>query len=196
MDKRIRPAGNIIPIVAALALTRGKGIIPLVNKLPYAMRKTIGQILPFTSGQGTMWPKYTGANKYTGIKNWAEHILKRDWWNSLRHPIKSPPTSFRNITYSLPTFGTADLMADIPYDFEPMSISDSWDREPVVFDSYMQNKLDNFEPTQPRVESRHPREMMEKSYGQSLHGEIDNIPKPKIGISFSGGPVRWGGGDI
>jgi len=37
-------------------------------------------------------------------------------------------------------------MANTPNNFEPISISDSWDREPVVFDSYMQEKLDNFEP--------------------------------------------------
>ena len=146
MDKRVRAAGNIIPTGAAMALTRGKGIIPLVNKLPNAMRKTISQILPFTSGQGTMWPKYTGANKFTGVKNWADHVLKRDWYKSLRHPFKSPPTTFRNVTYSLPTFGAADLMANTPNNFEPMSISDSWDRDPVVFDSYMQDKLANFEP--------------------------------------------------
>jgi hypothetical protein len=69
IDKRIRAAGNIIPTGAAIALTRGKGIIPLVNRLPRAMKKTIGQILPFISGQGTMWPKYTGANKSTGWRN-------------------------------------------------------------------------------------------------------------------------------
>jgi len=146
MDKRVRPIGSTIPAAAAMALTREKGIIPLVSRLPNAMRKTISQILPFTSGQGTMWPKYTGANKFTGVKNWADHVLKRDWYKSLRHPFKSPPTTFRNVTYSLPTFGAADLMANTPNNFEPMSISDSWDRDPVVFDSYMQNKLANFEP--------------------------------------------------
>jgi len=146
MAERIRPLGSIIPTGAALALTRGRGIIPLVNRLPNAMRKTIGQILPFTSGQGTMWPKYTGANKFKDLgffspKKWGDHMAKRNW-----NPFTKQPSTYRNVVLSLPTFGAADLMANTPNNFEPISISDSWDREPVVFDSYMQEKLDNFEP--------------------------------------------------
>ena len=68
-------------------------------------------------------------------------MAKRNW-----NPFTKQPSTYRNVVLSLPTFGAADLMANTPNNFEPISISDSWDREPVVFDSYMQEKLDNFEP--------------------------------------------------
>jgi len=189
---RFRTTGDIGAIAAMLYATRGKGIAPLVNKLPNAMKSKIGQVLPWSSGQGSFWPKYTGSTKALGEglantgKNIWRHMTKRKW-----NPFTTQPSTYRNVAWSLPTLGATSAAKDVWG--QDVSIADTFDRDKALFDNYMTNKLQNFKP---RPTPRHPREMMEQSYGQSLHGEIDEEYKPRIGIGFGDGPTYWGGGDI
>jgi hypothetical protein len=147
-----------------LYATRGKGIAPLVSKLPNAMKSKIGQVLPFLSGQGTLFPKYTGSTKALGEglantgKNIWRHMTKRKW-----NPFTTQPSTYRNVTFGLPTLGAATAARDVMG--QDVSIADTFDRDVGLFDNYMTNKLQNFKP---RPTPRHPREMMESANTRGL----------------------------
>jgi hypothetical protein len=158
---RFRGAGDALALGTMLYLTRGKGIAPLVNKLPNAMKSKIGQVLPFLSGQGSFWPKYGGpATKFAGnkLKYIGQHLKNRKW-----NPFTTQRSTWRNATFGLPTLGAATAARDVMG--QDVSIADTFDRDVGLFDNYMTNKLQNFKP---RPTPRHPREMMESANTRGL----------------------------
>ena len=144
---RFRGAGDALALGTMLYLTRGKGIAPLVNKLPNAMKSKIGQVLPFLSGQGSFWPKYGGpATKFAGnkLKYIGQHLKNRKW-----NPFTTQPSTYRNVAFGLPTLGAATAAQDVLG--QGVSISDDWgrDSDPVVFDDYVSERMER--RREPRV---------------------------------------------
>ena len=127
----VRLTGNVIPAGASL-LFGGKGLNYLIPKLPNIMQKTIKQVFPKFSGQGTFFPK---------AKPDAKRFWQRNW-----NPFTKDASTYRNWALAGITHPSLVVNGANASQVEPMSISDSWDRDPVVFDNYMQDKLANFEP--------------------------------------------------
>ena len=107
-----------------------KGIPRLVDKLPTPIRTAVGQVFPKLSGQGTILPPKTGAH----------------WWNRPWTPLKKDfykPSTLRNAELAgIMLAGKGNLHNPA----KAATISDSWDRDPVVFDDVMTEKIQNFEP--------------------------------------------------
>jgi len=138
-----RLTGNVIPFGASI-LFGGKGLNYLLPKLPNLMQKTIKQVFPKLSGQGTFLPKKKIGKMVE--EPWGKTPEKTSWFNRNWNPFTKDPSTYRN--WALAGITHPSLVTNFANasQIEPMSISDSWDRDPVVFDSYMQNKLANFEP--------------------------------------------------
>jgi|GEM_PF-6157656 hypothetical protein len=110
------------------------GITRLVDKLPTPVRTSVEQLLPKLSGKGTIFPAKTGP-----------HFWNRPWTPFRKDFYK--PTTYRNAALSgIMLAGKKNLYNPA----EAATISDSWDRDPVVFDSYMQDKLNNYSPPKPK----------------------------------------------
>ena len=140
---RARVVGDAVPAGLASYFLGRSGIAPLVNKLPNVMQKTIGQVLPFISRQGTFFPKYTGKP----TKFWSDKLghLKNRKWN----PFTTQPSTYRNVAFGLPTLGAATAAQDVLG--QGVSISDDWgrDSDPVVFDDYVSERMER--RREPRV---------------------------------------------
>ena len=139
-----------IPPLAAIA-TKGRGIAPLVSKLPNRIKSTIGQVLPWLSGQGTFFPKYMGKP----TKFWSDKLghLKNRKWN----PFTTKPSTYRNFMLAAPTVGMAGA-TDKAY-AEPLGTEDlirSWraDSDPAVFDEYVSERIQDIR--EPRDEQHGP----------------------------------------
>ena len=157
----LRGAGNIIPWLAAAgskkaaATGTGKalttlghkfgdaaktGITRLMDKLPTPVRKTVGQVFPTLSGQGTVFPAKTGP-----------HFWNRPWTPFKKDFYK--PTTYRNAALSgIMLAGKKNLYNPA----EAATISDDWgrDSDPVTFDPYIQERMDRIR--EPRDEQRGP----------------------------------------
>ena len=131
-----------IPPLAAIT-TKGRGIAPLVSKLPNRIKSTIGQVLPWLSGQGTFFPKYMGKTpKFRD--DILGHLGNRKWW-----PFTTQPSTYRNWMLAAPTVGmagTANKAYAEPLGTEDLISSWSEDSTPAVFDDVMTEKIRNFTP--------------------------------------------------
>jgi len=117
------------------------GIFPsLVNRLPKSMQEAVGQILPKFSGQGTFFPTRAGGTSFKPTTwnplTWGRGITNRNWMDK---------NSLRNFGIAGTMVGAEQLFGD--NDVQAATISDSWDRDPVVFDDVMTEKIQNFKPT-------------------------------------------------
>ena len=127
--QRFRWGLDTVPTLLQTYLTRGKGLpAAITSKLPAKGQSIMQQFLPYLSGKGTFWPpRKTGGKWY-----------QRDFIT---------PSSGRNIALSFITDPAKTWMndtglqaAELPANYS-MPTSD-----PVIFDSYMQDKIANFEP--------------------------------------------------
>jgi len=143
--------GGLTPYATKLSKYGLAGIASAVNKLPSGMQKIAQQTFPFISGKGSFFPKRTMVKApYSGNQVPKGNVFNRDW-----NKIMTQPTSMRQFIYGGLGYGAqagmenagdmfsanaAEIMSNPKYD---PTFGDS---DPVVFDSYMQDKLDNFEP--------------------------------------------------
>ena len=112
---KIRLAGNTIPAALSVLGSRGSVGIPyLTSKLSPFLQKLVTQALPRMSGKG----------------KWASKNLHEP--NTLRNMILSQATNPSMISDSM----TANAA-------EPNRISDSFRSDPVVFDDYVQDRMNN-----------------------------------------------------
>ena len=143
---RGRLLADVVIPPAALLATKGKGIAPLVSKLPNRIKSTIGQVLPWLSGQGTFFPKYMG--KPSRFRDdILGHLGNRKW-----NPLTTQPSTYRNFILAAPTVGMAGA-TNKAY-AEPLGTADiasSWsaDSDPVVFDDYVSERMER--RREPRV---------------------------------------------
>ena len=112
----IRLAANTIPALLGSVGSRGQMGLPILMKyLNPKIQKTIGQLLPRTSGQGKFFSK-----------------------NFFREP-----NTMRNMVVSQminPSLIKDSMTANAA---EPNRISDSFRSDPVVFDDYVQDRMSN-----------------------------------------------------
>jgi len=143
--------GGLTPYATKLSKYGLAGIASAVNKLPSGMQKIAQQTFPFISGKGSFFPKRTMVKApYSGNQVPKGNVFNRDW-----NKIMTQPTSMRQFIYGGLGYGAqagmenagdmfsanaAEIMSNPKYD---PTFGDS---DPVIFDSYMQDKLDNFEP--------------------------------------------------
>ena len=128
--------GNKIPL-AGKYIKKGKdaassALPSLVNRLPEPMQKVAKHLFPKWSGQGTIFPKKINAGKWYNPKNYQYY-----------------PSTVGNMALAgtiaggkelIGSANAAEIMSNPQYD--PVFGSS----DPVIFDSYMQDKLTNFEP--------------------------------------------------
>jgi len=156
LANKIRIGGNIAPIAISpvksgaqwatskiaptISSALSKKALPsLVNSLPKSMQEVIGQLLPKFSGQGTFFPTRAGGTSFKPTTwnplTWGRGITNRNWMDK---------NSLRNFGIAGTMVGAEQLFGD--NDVQAATISDSWDRDPVVFDDVMTEKIQNFEP--------------------------------------------------
>ena len=124
MFSNIRTAGNILPLAASVLGSRGTVGLPyLTSKLPPSLQKIMAQVLPIASGKG----------------KWASRNLREG--NFLRNAIASFATNRK----AIPNYLTQDYSnkAGAANAAEPNRISDSFRSDPVVFDDYVQDRMNN-----------------------------------------------------
>ena len=157
LANKIRIGGNIAPIAISpvksgaqwatskiaptISSALSKKALPsLVNSLPKSMQEVIGQLLPKFSGQGTFFPTRAGGTSFKPTTwnplTWGRGITNRNWMDK---------NSLRNFGIAGTMVGAEQLFGD--NDVQAATISDSWDRDPVVFDDVMTEKIQNFKPT-------------------------------------------------
>ena len=127
--QRFRWGIDAVPTLLQTYLTRGKGLpAAITSRLPAKGQNIMGQFLPYLSGKGTFLPpRRTGGKWY-----------QRDF---------IAPSSGRNIALSFITDPAKTWMNDTSLQAAELPANYSMPTsDPVVFDSYMQEKLDNFEP--------------------------------------------------
>ena len=149
------------------------GLSKHINKIP-GLKKLLETAYPIT-----MKGFKKGLMPFPGLGNWPVNVGLPYIWNQVGRKTQGKQTDYDKAMEWWRANNTNLSPVSSAYASTP-------NRENYAAGQRSQ-------PTQPRVRSRHPREMMERSYGQSLHGEIDKTPKPRIGISFSGGPFRYSG---
>jgi len=142
--------GGLTPYATKLSKYGLAGIASAVNKLPPGMQKVAQQTFPFISGKGSFFPKRTMVNVGERSVPKGNVFTKRDW-----NKIMTQPTSMRNFIYGGLGYGAQAGIENAGNMFSanaseivnnPKYDPTFGDSDPVIFDSYMQNKLDNFEP--------------------------------------------------
>ena len=175
--KKIRIGGNIAPFVVSpitsgvrtvgskvapaitkaiansrfgktLSNLRPAGIFPsLVNKLPKTMQETVKQLLPATSGKGTFFPTRAGGTSFKPTTwnplTWGRKVTNRNWMdaNTLRNFGIAGTMQGGKYLLGDNEARAADILTNPQYD--PVF----GDRDPVIFDDVMQEKIQNFKPT-------------------------------------------------
>jgi len=158
----LRITGNVIPAtyttVGAFTPYATKfakyglaGIASTVDKLPPGMQKVAQQTFPFISGKGSFFPKRTMVKApYSGNQVPKGNVFNRDW-----NKIMTQPTSIRNFIYGGLGYGAQSAMENSGNMFSanaaeivnnPKYDPTFGDSDPVIFDSYMQDKIANFKP--------------------------------------------------
>jgi len=127
--QRFRWGLDAVPTLLQTYLTRGKGLpAAITSRLPAKGQNIMRQFLPYLSGKGTFWPP-----RKTGAKWYQRDLIA--------------PSSGRNIALSFITDPAKTWMNDTSLQAAELPANYSMPTsDPVVFDSYMQEKLDNFEP--------------------------------------------------
>jgi len=149
---------DTVPGIIALMATKGRGVIPgLVNRAPNVVKKGIGQLFPFMSGRGTFWPKKNLGKLVEGP--WGDTRSKTSWFNRNWNPLTTDPSTYRNVALSTiidPMVWKKTAMRGEHEDkgLQAAEIPDSWDRDPVTFDPYIQERMNRMEA--PRDERRGP----------------------------------------
>lgn len=167
----LRVTGNVVPAtyttVGALTPYATKlskyglaGIASAVDKLPSGMQKVAQQTFPFISGKGSFFPKRTMVKApYSGNQVPKGNIFNRDY-----SKIMTQPTSIRNFIYGGLGYGAQSAMENSGNMFSanaaeivnnPKYDPTFGDSDPVIFDSYMQEKLNNYNP--PKTKAPGPR---------------------------------------
>ena len=127
--QRFRWGLDAVPTLLQTYLTRGKGLpAAITSRLPAKGQSIMHQFLPYLSGKGTFWPP-----RKTGAKWYQRDLIA--------------PSSGRNIALSFITDPAKTWMNDTSLQAAELPANYSMPTsDPVVFDSYMQDKLANFEP--------------------------------------------------
>ena len=167
----LRVTGNVVPAtystVGAFTPYATKfakyglaGIASAVDKLPPGMQKVAQQTFPFISGKGSFFPKRTMVKApYSGKQVPKGNIFNRDY-----SKIMTQPTSIRNFIYGGLGYGAQAGMENAGDMFSanaaeivnnPKYDPTFGDSDPVIFDSYMQEKLNNYNP--PKTKAPGPR---------------------------------------
>ena len=143
-----RFVANSLPLV----LTGGRGILAnLTSKLSPRLQAAAGQMFPFLTKRGTLFPPKT---RGTGAASYL---------NPLNYSYTAPSTT-RNVALSMglsiPQFmGSAE--AALPTDDMMLRLNEydpiMGNQDPVIFDNYMVDKLDNLYNSQQSAEDPGPR---------------------------------------
>ena len=144
--------GRFIANAFPLALTGGRGILAnLTSKFSPRLQAAAGQMFPFLTKRGTLLPPKT---KGTGFYSYL---------NPLNYNYIAPSTT-RNVALSMglgiPQF-MSSAEAALPTDDMMLRLNEydpvTGNQDPVIFDSYMVDKLDNLYNQQQSAEDPGPR---------------------------------------
>ena len=141
----------------------GAGVINLAGKIP-KVGNFLRQAAPMTMMGTKGITKILEPSKWAPFREIAKDVGKAGW-NTVQNLFGIGVAGHLENKYDVMN-KVGEFMQN-PAD--AATISDDWgrDSDPVIFDNYMQERMDRIRE-----------------------------PKPRIGIGFGDGPTHWGGGDI